>query len=53
LLLLELLLLLLLRHVMADRTASGGAQDGVMAGNMPRDGADSGTLETSFGHGAL
>ena len=53
LLLLELLLLFLFRHVVADRAAGGGTQDGMMAGDVASHGTDSGALETTFGHGAL
>jgi hypothetical protein len=53
LLLLELLLLFLLCHVMADRAAGGRAQNGVMAGDVSSHGTDSGAFEASLGQGAL
>ena len=53
LLLLELLLLFFLCHVMAYRAAGGSTQDGMMAGHVPRNGADRGALEAAFGVSAL
>jgi hypothetical protein len=53
LLLLELLLLFLLRHVVADGAAGRSAQHSMMAGHVSGYGADGGTLETALGLGAL
>jgi hypothetical protein len=53
LLLLELFLLFLLRHVMADGAAGRGAQNRVVTCNVSGHGADRGALEAAFGHGTL
>jgi len=53
LLLLPLLLLLLLRQVMPDHTTRRRAGDAMMTGNVPRDPADDGALDTTLGQHAL
>jgi len=37
--------------MMANGAAGGGTHDAMMAGNVPGDAADGGTLEAAFGHG--
>ncbi len=49
LLLLKLLLLFLLRHVMSDDAAGSSTGDAMMAGDVPGDTADDGTLDTALG----
>ena len=45
--------LLLHRHMMADHTAGGRAQDAVMTGIMSGNAADQGALDTAFGVGRI
>ena len=47
-LLLQLLLLLFLRHVVADGATGCGTEDGVMAGDMSRHGTDSRAFEAAL-----
>jgi hypothetical protein len=53
LLLLELFLLFLLRHVMAYGAAGRGTQYGMVAGNVSGYGADCRALEATLGHRTL